>query len=389
MPTTPGAQRTAPAPKPSSGDVWLRILIVLGLLFIFLVGVTGLGAGFKALGKSALDSFFAATDNPFVGLTVGILGTTLAQSSSVSTSMIVGLVAAGQLDVGNAVPMIMGANIGTTVTNTIVSLGHITRPEEFRRAFAAATCHDFFNFMTVAIMLPLELATGVLEKTASTIAVAIAGTSGGKFPNPLKDATKAALEPLVSLLEAISDSERFVAIGLIVLSIALIFVTLGFIVKTLRAVASERMESIVARSLGHNVYTGLIVGVIVTIMVQSSSITTSVMVPLAGAGLIRLEQVFPITVGANIGTTVTALIASLAAPPETLHLALTIALVHLLFNVAGVLLVFVTPQTRQIPLRAARWLADVAVRSRKYALLYVVLLFYGVPALLIFLPKLF
>jgi sodium-dependent phosphate cotransporter len=351
--------------------------------------VTGLGAGFKALGKSALDSFFAATDNPFVGLTVGILGTTLAQSSSVSTSMIVGLVAAGQLDVGNAVPMIMGANIGTTVTNTIVSLGHITRPEEFRRAFAAATCHDFFNFMTVAIMLPLELATGVLEKTASTIAVAIAGTSGGKFPNPLKDATKAALEPLVSLLEAISDSERFVAIGLIVLSIALIFVTLGFIVKTLRAVASERMESIVARSLGHNVYTGLIVGVIVTIMVQSSSITTSVMVPLAGAGLIRLEQVFPITVGANIGTTVTALIASLAAPPETLHLALTIALVHLLFNVAGVLLVFVTPQTRQIPLRAARWLADVAVRSRKYALLYVVLLFYGVPALLIFLPKLF
>jgi sodium-dependent phosphate cotransporter len=193
----------------------------------------------------------------------------------------------------------------------------------------------------------------------------------------------------VSLLEAISDIERFVAIGLIVLSIALIFVTLGFIVKTLRAVASERMESIVARSLGHNVYTGLIVGVIVTIMVQSSSITTSVMVPLAGAGLIRLEQVFPITVGANIGTTVTALIASLAAPPETLHLALTIALVHLLFNVAGVLLVFVTPQTRQIPLRAARWLADVAVRSRKYALLYVVLLFYGVPALLIFLPKLF
>jgi len=373
----------------SAGQFWLRILLVLGLLFLFLVGISGLGAGFKTLGKSALDSFFQATDNPFIGLTVGILATTLVQSSSVTTSMIVGMVAAGTLQVDQAVPMIMGANIGTTVTATIVSLGHITRPEEFRRAFAAATCHDFFNFMTVAVLLPLEIATGYLQKTASFIADGLAGTSGGKFPNPLKDATHAVLKPLKEGLASLFDSKHAVGTALIIISVIIIFTTLAFIVKTLRSVASDRMESMMSRSLGRNPYIGLLVGMIVTAMVQSSSITTSVMVPLAGAGLIRLEQVFPITVGANIGTTVTALIASLALPGETLHLGLTVALVHLLFNLSGVLVFFVFETTRKLPLNAARWLANLATRSRKLALLFVFAVFYGLPAALIFLPRLF
>ncbi len=125
------------------------------LLYVFLVGVNGLSKGFQALGGGLLDSFFSATENPFMGLMVGILATTLVQSSSVSTSLIVALVAApdNPVPVANAVPMIMGANIGTTVTNTLVSLGHIGRSDEFRRAFAVATCHDFFNFMAVAVFL--------------------------------------------------------------------------------------------------------------------------------------------------------------------------------------------------------------------------------------------
>ncbi len=111
---------------------------VVFLLYIFLVGVNGLGKGFEALGGGLLDSFFAATENPFMGLMVGILATTLVQSSSVTTATIVGFVAApdNPLPVINAVPMIMGANIGTTVTNTVAALAHMGRKEEFRRAFA-------------------------------------------------------------------------------------------------------------------------------------------------------------------------------------------------------------------------------------------------------------
>ena len=107
----------------------MRGLLVVALLYLFLVGVNGLGSGFRALGEGVLDSFFAATENPFAGLMIGILATTLVQSSSVTSAMIVGLVAAPEnpIPVANAVPMIMGANIGTTVTNTIAALAHMGR----------------------------------------------------------------------------------------------------------------------------------------------------------------------------------------------------------------------------------------------------------------------
>ena len=166
----------------------MRLASILALLFVFLLGVKGLGDGFKLLGRDVLEAFFSATENPLVGLMVGILATTLVQSSSVTTSMIVGLVAAPEnpLPLANAVPMVMGANIGTTVTNTIVSLAHMTRAEEFRRAFAVATCHDFFNYISVAVLLPLELATGFLQKAAAVLAAPLVGVGGVSYQSPLE-----------------------------------------------------------------------------------------------------------------------------------------------------------------------------------------------------------
>ena len=184
--------RVAPAgPLP----VLQKTVTVLFLLFIFLLGVKGLGDGFKLLGNDLLQAFFAATENPFIGLMVGILGTTLVQSSSVSTSMIVGLVAAPEnpLPIANAVPMIMGTNIGTTVTNTAVSLAHMGRREEFRRAFSVATCHDFFNFIVVAVLLPLELLTGYLRQTAESLAALVSGFGGVTYSSPLKTSAESRL----------------------------------------------------------------------------------------------------------------------------------------------------------------------------------------------------
>jgi sodium-dependent phosphate cotransporter len=122
------------------------------LLLAFLTGVHGFGEGLTLLGKGALDSFFHATENPSLALVVGILATSIVQSSSVTTSLIVGLTAAPEnaLPLANAIPMVMGANFGTTVTNSIVSLAHLGRRDEFRRAFAVATCDDFFEILSVA-----------------------------------------------------------------------------------------------------------------------------------------------------------------------------------------------------------------------------------------------
>ena len=142
-----------------------------------------------------------------------------------------------------------------------------------------------------------------------------------------------------------------------------------------------QVEGAVSRALERSALLGMLVGVVVTVMVQSSSITTSLLVPLAGAGLLTLTQAFPITIGANIGTTVTAFLAALAVTGANAEAAVIIALAHLMFNISGTLLIYPIPKIRNIPLAAARRLADVAVRSRKWALLYVVVLFYGLPAL--------
>ncbi len=373
----------------SRGDLLLRAIFGLVLLYLFLVGIGGLSDGFKGLGKHALDSVFSATKNPFIGLTIGILATTLVQSSSVTTSMVVALVAApnSPLPLANAIPIIMGANIGTTVTNTLVSLGHVGRKDEFRRAFAAATCHDFFNFIAVAVLLPLELATGYLEKTSGLIAGWVGGGGGARPPNPIKKAVHAGLEPLHDAIAAFVSNPKVAAVIMLVASAVLIFVSLFLLVKTLRSITGTRLQTYIARALDTHAWVGILVGLIVTVMVQSSSITTSVMVPLAGAGIVTVRQVFPVTLGANVGTTITALLASMALPPETAQLGIQIGLVHLLFNLSGLLLIYPARVTRELPVRAAEKLADLAVRSRPLAFGYVVVLFYGLPAGLIWVTR--
>merc|ERR1719456_901739 len=104
-------------------------------LYIFLVGLGLMGTAFKVLGGKGAGNMYDAVENPIGGLMTGILSTVLVQSSSTSTSVVVTMVGAGQLSVKNGIPIIMGANIGTSVTNTIVSMGHIGSQIELQRAF--------------------------------------------------------------------------------------------------------------------------------------------------------------------------------------------------------------------------------------------------------------
>ena len=369
---------------PASGtppNPWLRFALVFGLLYVFLVGINGLSGGFKSLGGGLLETFFAATTNPFMGLVVGLLATTLVQSSSVTTSLIVAMVAAPEnpLPIANAVPMVMGANIGTTVTNTIVSLAHMSRPDEFRRAFAVATCHDFFNFTAVLILLPLEMATGFLRHSAGELATVFSGIGGVSYKSPVKDAIKAGAKPLQELIAVITDSSHAQAIILIVVCGLLIYGALFLLVKTMRSLLRKKMEGAVMGALDQQPLLAMLVGIIVTSVVQSSSITTSLLVPLAGAGIITLEQAFPVTIGANIGTTVTALLASLAVSGENASAGVTIALVHFLFNVCATGIIYPVKRMRNVPLGGARKLAGIAVKNRWAALAYVVFLFYLLP----------
>jgi sodium-dependent phosphate cotransporter len=368
-----------------------RLVAVISLLFIFLVGVNGLGDGFKSLGNNVLDAFFTATENPFIGLMIGILATSLMQSSSVTTSLIVGLVAAPEnpLPIANAVPMIMGANVGTTVTNTIVSLAHMGRKEEFRRAFAVAICHDFFNVIAVTVLIPLELLTGYLRRTAQFLASLATGLGGMEYDSPIKGTLKAALGPIKGAIHTVVESQQLQAVIQIVVCGCLIFFALLLLVRVLRAVMRTRVEAFVSKAFEQNALFAMLVGMIATAMVQSSSITTSLLVPLAGAGVLTLRQAFPITIGANVGTTITALLAALAATGVNARAGITIALVHFLFNISGTLLIYPVEKIRNVPLNAARWIANKAVESRRFAVVFVFGFFYGLPALFAVLDRVF
>ena len=170
----------------------LKIIGVFLALYLFLVGINGLSSGIKLLGGDFAKEVMSTTGNPFVALFIGILATTLFQSSSTTTSLIVAMVASGTVTLSGAVPMIMGANIGTTVTNTIVSVGHIQRGNEFKRAFQAATIHDFFNLIAVIVLFPLEYFFGILEKSASWLGLMLFGTisTDEVFKSPIKAAIK-------------------------------------------------------------------------------------------------------------------------------------------------------------------------------------------------------
>jgi sodium-dependent phosphate cotransporter len=363
-------QRASTLPGP------IRGLLVVGLLYAFLIGVKLLEGGIKGLGSDFTDALFQGVSNPLAGLFVGVLATVLVQSSSVTTATIVGLVGTGLVSVEHAVPMIMGANIGTTVTNTIVSLAHMRQSEEFKRAFTAATMHDFFNLMVVAVLLPVEVLTKVLSNTAKAITEAVAGDiGGGKFNSPIKGAVKWGAQRVEDLFGWV-DNEKAAAVVFLIVGIGLIFLTLTFITKNMRVLVADRIERSLNAALAKSGTVGIIVGMLVTIAVQSSSITTSILIPLVASGILLVRNAYPITLGANIGTTVTALIAALGIGEID---GLTIAVTHTVFNTLGILLVYPWEKIRYIPVTLAEKLADIALKRKSLALGYTLTMFVAVP----------
>jgi len=362
---------------------WLTIAV---LVYLLISSVGMIGAGFKGATKGQASDLFQFATNPFTGLIIGILATAMIQSSSTVTSIIVGLVAGG-LPVETAVPMIMGANIGTTITNTIVSLGHVRKKKEFRRAFASATVHDFFNVMAVAIFLPIEIFFHPLSKVGGYFAEMFVGgeNMSVKGLNFIKPATKPVIDLFTNISNAISENIAYYL--LIVFGIGIIFLAITVIGKLLKKLMVGRAKVIMHNAIGKGPVTGIFSGAVITVLVQSSSTTTSLMVPLAGTGVFRLKQIYPFTLGANIGTTITALLAATAISGETAVFALQIAMVHLIYNTSAVLLIYGVKNLRIIPIRGAVWLARTASENKMIALLYIVGVFFILPGLLIFITN--
>lgn len=362
------------------------ILSVIGLLYLFLVSINLMGIAFKGFGSGFAEGLIQTTSNPFIALFIGILATSIIQSSSTTTSIVVGMVSAGTLTIPCAIPIVMGANIGTSVTNTFISFAHITRKEEFKRAFSGALVHDIFNIFCVIVLFPLEMATHLLEKTATFFSHQFAHSAAFKFSNPLK----AAIRPATDLVdyffyEIFQLPEKIGYMCMLVMALGLLFFALAFIVKLMRVVVIDKTEAVLSNVLGKIGIIGIVMGTIFTVLVQSSSVTTSLMIPLAASGIVTLEQILPVVLGANIGTTITAILASFAGTEA----GVTIAFVHLLFNLLGIAIFYPFRFTRTMIIRIAVQFGDISARSKKFAFLYVLTMFFIVPLVLILISKIF
>jgi sodium-dependent phosphate cotransporter len=367
-----------PAAPPPTGTA-LKIAAAAAVLYLFMVGINAMGVAFKGMGKgfSAELLEMGTSAGPFVSLFVGILATTIVQSSSTTTSLVVGLVAADALPFDAAIYMVMGANVGTTVTNTIVSLGHITRSAEYERAFAAATVHDFFNLIVLAVMFPLELYTGFLTRISDLVTGAFQGVGGTVVADPLKAVTA----PAIDLLDAMMLGNKP---ALAIAGTALTFAGLYLLVRILRSLVISRLGNLFDRTLFRSPGIALLFGLLLTAIVQSSSVTTSLIVPLCGAGVLRIGQAFPYTMGANIGTTLTAVLAALATYSAGHDAQLRLAFHHVMFNVCGVAMLW---PVRAFPIAIAEGFARLAMRNRTIPILYIVLTFYILPFLVVWLGR--
>ncbi|WP_258801297.1 Na/Pi symporter [Halomonas sp. DQ26W] len=364
---------------------WLRGIYAGICLYFFLAALNVLGSGLGTFGRASdfLTQLFAYGENPFIALLAGVLVTMIVQSSSFTSALIVTLVASGEMTLGTAVFAIMGANIGTAVTGVIVALANVRIKRNFRRSFTAALMHDFFNILTVAIVFPLEFISGLFHEAGRGIFTRVAGWLAELIgleevarPNsPIKVITAPVVDAangVASFLTTTPVSQGLLVAGL---GILLMFGALIFMVQNLRGALLRHMDGLFRTYFFRSDVRAYGVGLVSTILVQSSTITSSLMVPLAGAGVVRLRRVLPFMMGANLGTTVTSVLAATANPVAA---AMTVALFHVIFNLTGTAIWY---PLRYIPLRIAIWYGRLAARQTRYAFVFLIGVFLVIPLL--------
>jgi len=412
----------------------VRVIVLLGLLYVFIISLGLLGDAFRVLGGTGAGKTFSTSNvfnNPIANLVVGILCTVLLQSSSTTISIGISMTSVGLLEVDQTVFMVMGANIGTSITNTIVSLGQVNNTEEFRRAFAGATVHDMFNILSVLVLLPLETLTHMLRRLSVAAVNNIHIEEGYKKPNFLKKWTKPVTSRIISVnkdlvmeigleknetvqnalianstmvkwINCQKPSKYFIyctskhwsdiAVGstLMIWSLFMLICSMILIVKVLQNSLKGNLANSMHTALNMKFpdpfswlsdYALLLVGFGSTIILQSSSIVTSSLTPMCGIGLMKVEKLFPVTVGANVGTTFTGILAAMGS--DNFHDALIVAFCHMFFNLFGTLIWFVIPFMRNIPISLSKRLGNATAHNRGYAVVYMFCVFAVIPSFLL------
>ena len=365
-------------PLPWSNIV--NVLYIIGTLVLFVFALDLMVSSLQHLGTSAAETILMATSNPFTGLFIGLLITAMLQSSSTTTALVVAFVASGSISLQSAIPIIMGANIGTTITSTIVSLGFINRKKEFRRAVAAGTYHDFFNILTVFILFPLEQYYGFLSSLSSKI-VSYFYTPLESNAQPTFSTSWSGFNPIIDFLVSTISNGFILVVFSFVLLFSSILLFRKLISGLLLASSPERFSRFFFKNTGKSFFWGIAT----TAAIRSSTITTSVVVPIVAQKIVTLPKAVPFILGANLGTTITAFIA--ATFNANTSSAISIAMAHFLFNLIGIIIFYPLPVLRRIPITLANWLGRLTLKYRLVGFVYILMTFFFIPFSLIYLNR--
>ena len=199
------------------------------------------------------------------------------------------------------------------------------------------------------------------------------GTTASTFTSPISYM----ISPVAKWL----STEIFMKSAIVTLLVALgiMFSSLNVFVRIAKPLAKTELKDVIHNSLFRSSRRAFIFGIALTAFVQSSSVTTSLVVPMAAVGLLTINKIYPYILGANIGTTITAFLASLATGSPV---ALTVAMAHLIYNFFGIAIFF---PLKKIPITLAQKFTDYAIHSRRYAIAYIFIAFYVIPVAIIFL----
>lgn len=351
--------------------VAVKLALIVLTVLLFLLSLDVMSSSFLSLRQTATEITLSLTSNPFIGLFIGLLLTAVIQSSSTSTSMVVALVGSGALSLSAAVPIVMGANIGTSLTSTIVSLGYITSKHGFRKAISAGVVHDFFNLILMLILFPLEYYYQFLSGLSNRLAASLL-----HFIPDTELVAESNSWSIGDYLTQAVDNNWF----LVILSFIILFTAIKVMSRLIYSLLIGKSKDKLSKFVFNNPFKSFAWGGVITATVQSSSITTSLMVPLVASGKLSLLRSFPFIVGANIGTTITALVAALFKSEA----AISIALMHVLFNLLGVLLFLPYPPLRKVPVVLAGHFGKLTQQNRMIGFLYIILMFFLIPFLLIY-----
>jgi sodium-dependent phosphate cotransporter len=353
---------------------FVNLFVFILSIYFFLVSIKLMGCALKGIGIPLVMRIIGVAEHPFTGIFIGILATSLVQSSSCVTSIVVGLVGSGGMTVATAIPIVMGSNIGTTITNTLVSFGHIRRKTEFERAFPAAIVHDLFNLLSVIVLFPLEIKFHFIERISLFLANTFKNIGGVHLFNPMK----LLVGPVVTIFEKFLFNNNIV---ILIVALVILFSALHYLVKSARKLTTRRVEVNLDRYLFGRQWKSFLFGMVLTAIVQSSSVTTSIVVPLVGAGILDLRRIFPYTLGANIGTTITAFLASLITGSIV---AVQTACAHLIFNVIGIVIWY---PFKFIPINLSKALGKHGGKHRWLLVLYISFMFFVIPLVLILVTR--